>query len=184
MKILIFLALAALVVAETCGAQTFRGLDRSPLDIAYLPDNFAHDRPGDQKAILRVTYSRPQKKGRNVFGGLVAYGQVWRTGANEASEMKVYQDVTIGGKTLKAGTYSLFSIPNEDEWTLIFNSELDYWGAYSYKEDNDVLRVAANAKQIEATVEAFTIQFDSEGENKAKMILAWDQTMVEIPVQY
>ena len=184
MKKVLLLALATVSFSVAAVSQSFRGLDRSPLDIAYLPDNFAHDRIGDQKAIIKVTYSRPQKKGRDIFGGIVPFGKVWRTGANEATEIKIYQDITIGGKRLKAGTYSLFSIPGEEEWTLIFNSDLDFWGAYSYKEQNDVLRVTANARQIEATVEAFVIQFDSSSENKAKLILALDRTMVEVPVEY
>jgi len=184
MKKLLPLGLVALLWTVAATGQSFRGLDRSPLDIAYLPDNFAHDRIGDQKALIKVTYSRPQKKGRDVFGGIVSYGEVWRTGANEATEIKVYQDITIGGKKLKAGTYALFSIPNQEEWTLIFNSDLDFWGAYSYKEQNDVLRIKAKSQQVEATVEAFAIQFDSVGENQAKMILAWDRTTVEVPVEY
>jgi len=184
MKKFILVGFAAILCSTASIGQTYQGLDRSSLDIAYLPDNFAHDRTGNQKAVVRVTYSRPQKKGRNVFGELVPYGRVWRTGANEATEIKVYQDITIGGKKLKAGTYSLFSIPGEEQWTLIFNSDLDYWGAYSYKEQNDVLRVSGKAGPIEATVESFTIQFDSSGENNGVMMLVWDQTKVEVAVEY
>lgn len=184
MRKIVLLALATVLFSVTAIGQSFRGLDRSPLDIAYLPDNFAHDRIGDQKAIIRITYSRPQKKGRDVLGGIVPFGQVWRTGANEATEIKVYQDITIGGKKLNAGTYSMFAIPDKEEWTLIFNSDLDYWGAYSYNEENDVLRVTASAKQIEATVEAFVIQFESSAANRATLTLAWDRTMVEVPVEY
>ena len=97
-------------------AQSFRGLDRSPLDMAYFPDNFAHDRGAEDKAIVRVIYSRPQKKGREIFGNKVPYGKVWRTGANEAPELKVYQDITLSGKEVKAGTYALFTLPGENEW--------------------------------------------------------------------
>ena len=164
--------------------QDFRGIDKSPMDRAFLPDNFAHDREGGDEAIIRVTYSRPQKKDRVVFGGLVAYDKVWRTGANEATEIKFYQDVTFGGKKVKAGAYALFSIPGKDEWTIILNSDLDYWGHYSYNEKADVLRVKASYKTIEDTVEAFTIQFTKKGETPTMMWLAWDTTVVEVPIEY
>ena len=165
-------------------AQSFRGLDRSPLDIAYLPDHFAHDRYPGQKAVIKITYSRPQKKGREIFGAKVPFGQIWRTGANEATEVKVYQDITVGGEKLKAGSYSLFTIPGEKEWTIIFNSDLDYWGAYSYKVANDVLRIKVSATTMPEVLEAFSIQFEDKGDNTAHMKLAWDRTLVEVPVKY
>ena len=165
-------------------AQSFRGLDKSPLDIAYFPDNFAHDRGVGDKAVLKVIYSRPQKKGRKIFNGRVPYGRVWRTGANEATEVKVYQDITLGGKALKAGSYSLFAIPGESEWEIIINTDLDYWGSYSYNKEKDVLRVKASTQSIDTVVEAFTIQFKADGDGQAIMMMAWDQTLVEVPVGY
>jgi hypothetical protein len=163
-------------------AQTFTGLDKSPMDMAYYPHNFAHDRKAGDKAIIRVTYCRPNKKDRVVFGTLIPYGKVWRAGANESTEIKFYQDVTFQGKKVKAGTYSLFVIPTETEWTIILNSDVDYWGAFSYKEANDVLRITAPVKKTEATVENFTIQFSKIGEANPVMRLAWDTTLVEIAI--
>lgn len=96
-------------------AQGFKGPDKSPMDMAYFPDNFAHDRKKDEKAVIRVVYSRPQKNGREVFGKLVPFGEVWRTGANEATEIKFYHDVELAGKHVNAGSYSLFTIPREKE---------------------------------------------------------------------
>ena len=183
-KLALLSALIILYPLATQAQNNWRGLDRSPLDMAYFPDNFAHDRQGDQKAVVRVIYSRPQKKGRKIFGNKVQYGKVWRTGANEAAEIKFYKDVTIGGKKVKAGTYSLFTIPGEKEWTIIINSDLDYWGAYSYKEQNDILRTTVKSKKMEGNVEAFTIQFDANGNKQAVMKLAWDQTLVEVPMSY
>jgi hypothetical protein len=165
-------------------AQSFRGPDKSAMDMAYFPDHFAHDRKEGQKAIIRVTYSRPMKNGREIFGSLEPYGKVWRTGANEATEIKLYQDVTFGGKKIKAGAYSLFTIPGEKEWTIIFNKDLDYWGAYSYNEKNDVARITAPVTSLDTTVEAFTIQFEDKGAQQGAMWLAWDQTGVAIPFQY
>ena len=173
-----------LLIGLSASAQSFRGLDRSPMDMAYLPDNFAHDRQAGDKAIIRVIYSRPQKKGRELFGKKLPYGKVWRLGANEAPEIKIYQDITLGGKQLAAGTYSLFALIGETEWELILNSDLDYWGAYSYDKGKDVLRAAAPVKSLDQVVEAFSIQFEETGENQATMRLAWDQTMVELPIGY
>jgi len=161
-----------------------RGLDKSPLDIAYLPHNYAHDREPGEKVIAKVVYSRPQKKDRVVFGGIVPYGKVWRTGANENTEIHFYQDITIGGEKVKAGTYSLFTIPGEKTWTIILNSNMDYWGAFSYNEENDVLRTQVEAGGNEEVVEAFTIQFATTDGESAIMKLAWDKTLVEVPIGY
>ena len=184
-----FLLACLLALAFTnLQAQTFRGLDKSPMDMAYYPDDFAHDRKfapqkaGD-KAYIRFTYNRTAKKDREVFGKLVPFGKVWRVGANEAPEIKLYQDVTIQGQPLKAGVYSVFMIPNENEWTVIFNSDLDVWGAYSYNQANDVLRVAANVKKTEEVVENLSIQFSKGTNNEAIMRLGWDKTVVELPIK-
>ncbi len=181
---LLFLALAG------ANAQTFRGLDKSPMDMAYYPDDYAHDRKfapakiGTDKAMIRVTYSRPAKAGREVFGKLVPYGKVWRVGANEAPEIKFYQDVTIGGKKLPAGTYALLTIPNEKEWTLIFSSDLDQWGAYSYNEALDLARVTAPVQKSETVLESFSIQFAKKDAKNAVMYLGWDTTVVAVPVSF
>ena len=182
-KLTLFLFLV-LMISSVSYAQSLRGLDKSPLDNAYFPDNFAHDRKPGEKAVLRVTYSRQQKKERDVFGGIVPYDKVWRTGANEATEIILYQDVKFVDKKLKAGSYSLFTIPGEKEWTIIFNSDLDYWGAYSYNPENDVLRISVQTGTLDEVVEAFTIQFEKKDEGTAVMKLAWDQTLVELPFSY
>jgi hypothetical protein len=165
-------------------AQDFRKPDKSPMDMAYFPDHFAHDRKEGEKAIIRVTYSRPLKNDREIFGKLVPYGQVWRTGANEATEIKFYQDVDFGGKRIKAGSYSLFTIPGEKEWTIILNSDLDYWGAYKYNQKNDVIRVPASVGNLSDPVESFSIQFDRKGDKQGVMKLAWDKTVAEVPFSY
>ncbi|MEM6633790.1 MAG: DUF2911 domain-containing protein [Bacteroidota bacterium] len=184
MKSLLFLFLFTCACVFCASAQSFRGLDRSPMDMAYLPDNFAHDRKEGDQAIIRVTYSRPQKKGRDLFGGLLSYGKVWRVGANEAPEINVYQDITLGGKKLQAGTYSLFAIPGEKEWEIIINSDLNYWGAYSYDSAKDIIRIITSVRSLDQVVEAFSLQFQETGSKQATMRLAWDQTMVEVPITY
>jgi hypothetical protein len=184
MKNLLLSALLILLVAMVSQGQDLPAPDTSPMDMAYFPDNFAHDRKPGEKPIARVIYSRPRKGERVVFGKLVPYGEVWRTGANEATEIKFYQDVTLGGKKVKAGTYSLFSIPGEKEWTLILNTDLDYWGAYSYNPKNDVVRVTAPASPLADAVEYFTIGFRGKGGKSATMKLAWEKTAVEVPFTF
>ncbi len=184
MRFLVYSLLFIFSTSLSATAQSFRKIDKSPMDAAYLPDNFAHDRNDGEKAIVKVYFSRPQKNGRDIFGAKVPYGKVWRTGANEAVEFKAYQDITIGGEKLKAGTYSLFTIPGKKEWTIIINSDLDYWGAYSYKEKNDVLRVNVKAITNSDVVEAFSIQMEDKGNNTAILRLAWDKTIVEVPLGY
>lgn len=179
---LLFLALTA------AAAQTFRGLDKTPMDMAYYPDDYAHDRKfapakiGTDKAMVRVTYNRPAKNGREIFGKLVPYGKVWRAGANEAPEIKFYQDVTIGGKKIPAGNYALLTIPNENEWTIILSSDLDQWGAYSYNQALDVARVNVPVQKSDSVIENFSIQFAKKDAKNATMYLGWDTTMVAVPV--
>ena len=183
----IFFVCFVLGMAWNLGAQTFRGLDKSPMDMSYYPDDFAHDRKfapekvGD-KAFIRLIYSRPAKKDRDVFGELIPYNKVWRVGANEAPEIKFYQKVTIQGKKLKAGVYSLYIIPDEKEWTIIFNSDLDIWGAYSYNEAKDVLRVKVAPKTTNEAIEHLSIQFVAGKNQEALMQLGWDRTIVELPI--
>lgn len=182
-KITLFILFIAAVTFES-EAQSFRGPDKSPMDVAYLPDNFAHDRKAGEEVVAKVYYSRPNKADRVVFGGIVPYGKVWRVGANEAVEFKAFQDITLGGKALSAGTYSLFAIPNEGEWTIIINSDLDYWGAFKYDESKDVLRISVPSKSIEEPIESFSIRFEESEAGKGVMRMGWDKTMVEIPVSY
>ena len=182
--------LCSLTISTAAFSQKMPGLDKSPMDMTYYPNDFAHDRKfapkqiGDMPAIVRVIYSRPAKKEREVFGGMVKYGNVWRTGANEAPEIKFYRDVTIKGNKVKAGTYALYTIPNTDEWTIILSTDLDQWGAYSYSQDKDVLRVNVPVKMIDDVVENFTIQLIQSTGNEATMKLAWDQTLVEVPIGF
>ncbi len=190
-KTLLLLSLFSLIIIEV-QAQKLRGTDKSPMDMAYYPDNFAHDRKfapkliGDMPAIVRVTYSRPAKKEREVFGTkIVPYGEVWRLGANESAEIKFYQDVTIQGNKVKAGTYSLFAIPTATEWTIILNKDLDFWGAYSYNKENDVLRVSVPTKKTDEVVENFSIQcVKGSNDKEITMKMAWDMTLVEVPISF
>lgn len=129
---------------------------------------------------VSVTYGRPYKKGRVIFGELVKYGEVWRTGADEATVVTFNKDAQFAGHPVKAGSYTLFTIPKENEWTIILNSKLEQWGAYDYEKnkDKDVLQVNVPAKKTNNIVEQHTIRFTPEN----NMIIEWDQTQVEVPV--
>jgi hypothetical protein len=116
-------------------------------------------------------------KGREIFGNLVPYGKVWRTGANEASVIEFNKDVKLNGKLVKAGKYSLFTIPGEDKWIIILNSIWDQWGAYNYDESKDVARFEVEPKEVE-NHEKLNILLSSEG----KMQIIWEETAVELQV--
>lgn len=182
-RLTIFICLLA-ICSVAANAQKFRPLDKSPRGIAWYPDHFAHDRKEGDKALVRVLYSRPAANGREIFGKLVPFEKVWRAGADEATEIKFYQDATIGGKKVKAGTYALFTIPGEKEWTIILSSDLDYWGAYKYRESADVLRVTAPATKAAAPIENFSIVFEKVSDKAAKMYLGWASTVVEVPISF
>ena len=160
-----------MLLSINVNAQKFSKLDASPLDLAtYRTERNA-------PAMIKVLYSRPQLKGRDL-NSLAPKGKIWRTGANEATEITFTKAVNFGGKQVKAGTYSLFTIPGDNEWTIILNSNTGGWGAYGYDESNDVARVKGKVTSGE-NVEAFSIAFDKSG----TMYLAWGTTRVSIPVK-
>lgn len=127
---------------------------------------------------ITIDYSQPSVKGRKIWEGLVPYGKVWRTGANEATWIEVSKDVTIAGKTLPKGKYGLFSIPGSDEWTIIFNKTWDQWGAYNYEAEKDVLRVTAKAEKTTANTENFTITIDDKG----VVTILWEKVKVSFDI--
>lgn len=134
-------------------------------------------------AYTKITYSQPHKRGRVVFGNLVPYGQVWRTGANEATEITLTKDMMVNGKSLKAGTYSLFTIPEKDKWTIIFNAEQGLWGSYNYNEKLDVLRIEVPVKTNPVIYEPFTMLFNQKNE-LADLLIYWDNVSVSIPFKF
>jgi hypothetical protein len=160
-----------MLLSFNANAQDFHGLDKSPMDAASFPSSYK-----DSNKLVKVVYSRPQLIGRSLEK-LAPNGKVWRTGANEAVEITLYADMKIGGKTVKAGTYTLATIPGEKEWTIIINSDLNTWGSYFYNEGNDVARVKADVTEGKESLEAFSIAFDDKG----TMHLGWDKVRVAVP---
>lgn len=132
---------------------------------------------------IEVEYSRPGMKDREIFGKLVPYGEMWRTGANASTKIKFDKDITVNGKELKAGEYALYTIPGEAEWTIIFHKNLTYWGVGDYKEEEDALRVTAKPAKLTNTVETFTIEFSHFTMSGAKLFLAWENTAVGIDIE-
>jgi len=165
----------ALVFTTNVSAQKFSGLDKSPMDMATYPSSYKVS----DKAV-RVTYSRPQLKGRSV-SELAPAGEVWRTGANEAVEITFYKDAKVGGTDVKAGTYSLFTIPGESEWTVVLNSNLNQWGAYSYSKKADVARVKATTSTDSESLDAFSIAF-KDADGGAHLVMAWGTVRVALPI--
>ena len=156
----------AMIFASEATAQKFPSMDKSPADVASFPTSYKIA----DKAV-KITYGRPQLKGRNM-SELAPNGEVWRTGANEAPEITFYKDVTFGGKSVKAGTYALFTIPGDGEWTVILNNNLNQWGAYFYDTTADVVRVKASASSDSDSLEAFSIAF-KEVEEGTHMVMGW-----------
>jgi tetratricopeptide (TPR) repeat protein len=129
---------------------------------------------------ISVDYSRPDKRGRDIFGGLVPYGKVWRTGANQPTKIKFSDAVKIEGKDLPAGEYAFYTMPGENEWTIIFSKNLKLWGAYGYKDDADALRVTVKPSMAPNPVESFTIGFADLKDDSATITLDWDKTHVPV----
>ena len=130
---------------------------------------------------IEVTYSRPNMKGRKIFGDLVPYGKMWRTGANAPTRIKFGDDVTVGGMPVKAGEYSLYTIPNTDEWEIILNKDVS-GGLPAYKTEEDVMRFKVKPVANPVPAETFTMQFMNVGASTAELNLRWDKTVVAIPI--
>lgn len=163
------------MLQNQASGQRFSQLDKNPVDIAYLkPKNYS-------KPLIKVVYSRPVKKSEKVFGEQVPYNKIWRTGANEATEVKFYNDVKIGNKIVKAGVYSLHTIPGEKEWTVILNTKVDTWGTVFYNPEKDVVRIKVPVKKGRP-IDIFSIAF-KQNYNDTFMVLAWDTTRVGIPIE-
>lgn len=131
--------------------------------------------------VVSITYGSPAVKGREVFGGLEAYGKVWRAGANEATVISFTGDVTVNGEALPAGTYALFAIPGESEWTLIFNGTPNQWGAYDYDAGKDVLRVMVDAQEA-PHAEWLRYGFDDLKATSAQAYLHWSTVKVPFTI--
>jgi len=135
-----------------------------------------------ESANISITYGQPSKKGRVIFGGLEKYGKVWRTGANNATEITFRKDVNFGGTPVKAGTYTLFTIPNETEWSVILNTEMKQWGAFGYDKikDKNVAEVKVPVTKLTTPEEKLIIKSNNDKE----LIISWDDVLVSVPLKW
>ncbi|MGD9329451.1 MAG: DUF2911 domain-containing protein [Cyclobacteriaceae bacterium] len=143
----------------------------------------------DGDLILTVEYCRPYKKGRLIFGeksegALLPFGEYWRTGANEATEVEFNKDISINGNSLPAGRYRFYTVPGKSDWTIAFNSELGKWGYGEPDYDLDVLVLEIPSIDGSDLIEQFTISATKTSEKRMELILAWDRTKVSIPINY
>jgi len=155
--------------------------------VTALSSSLAQEKPASPQATatgkigaanVKIVYCQPSARGRKIMGGLVPYGEVWRTGANEATTIEIDKPVKIEGKDLAAGKYSLFTIPGENEWTIIINKDAKQWGAYKYKQEDDVLRVTVKPTKAATPVETFNIAV-----GKDDVQLKWENTAVAFKVK-
>ncbi len=166
-------------------ANPYVPVDVSPMDLAYFPADYAIKKMSDTSLKLplaRVIYSRPHRAGRKIFGGLVTFGQPWRLGANEATEIEFFQPATIQNKRIEKGRYILYAIPFEDHWIIVFNSNLYSWGL-KLAEADDIARFEVPAITKPQTIEYFTIAFDKTATG-ADLLMAWEALEVRLPIQF
>lgn len=154
--------------------------------MSYYPADYPVLKISDKASegpLVRIIYGRPQKNGRLVFGSLVEYGKVWRLGANEATEIEFYKDVTISNKKVKKGRYTLYAIPEPGSWTVIINKDTDTWGAFKYDMKNDILRTSVPVIQVKEPVETLSITF-VKTDSGCDLLVAWDNTEILLPVLF
>jgi hypothetical protein len=161
------------------------GLDKSPMDMSYFPVDYPklkmtgsiHEPP-----IARVIYSRPQKNNRTIFGNLVKYGSIWRLGANEASEIEFFRDVNITDKKVAKGRYIIYCIPQEDNWTLVLNSDLFTWGL-KIDSTKDEYKFNIPIAKTRFPYELFTMEFEKAGKGM-QLNMEWDSVKASLPITW
>lgn len=169
----ILLFIITLLISTDFSAQEFPRLDLSPMDISIA-------RNENMSPLIRVIYSRPQKRNRVIFGDLVPFGKVWRTGANEATELEIYEPLKFGDKIITPGTYTLYTIPNEKDWIVIINCDTNAWGSYNYDESLDHARITVNSKSAAAPIESLSMAFKPIP-NGFSLMIGWDDRFIEVP---
>lgn len=171
MKKIITIVFVAL--ASFSNAQSLKTPAKSPLSSVKQAVGLAD---------VTVDYSRPSKSGRTVFGDVVPYGEIWRTGANASTKIVFGEDVKVNGQAVKAGTYSLYTIPNKEDWTIIFNKNLSLWGSDGYTETEDATRILVKSQKLNEVVETFTIQFSNTKTTQITADLMWENTKVSFDI--
>ena len=169
--------IALLAIANLAAAQMNMGQDKSKRP---SPPASAECKFSDGKTV-KIDYSSPRVKGRKIFGGLVPYGEVWRTGANEATTFIASTNVNVGGKEVPAGSYTIFSVPKEDGWMLVISKKTGEWGTDYPGEKEDLARAPMSVSKTPGAVENFTIHFD-QGAKKCSLHMEWENTRATVEV--
>lgn len=163
-----------MLLSTNVDAQKFAKMDKSPMDAAAFPTDYKN-----ADKLIKIIYSRPQLKDRAV-SKLAPNGKVWRTGANEAPELTLFTDMKLGDTTVKAGTYSFYVIPGDNQWTAIISTDRNVWGSYFYDQANDVARLAVPVSNAKESLEAFSIAFE-KSDDGVHMHLGWGTTRIAVP---
>jgi hypothetical protein len=180
----LFTTLSLFLAFAVMAQQKPTELDKSPMDMSYWPANYpilkmsgkAKDQP-----IARIIYGRPLKNNRIIFGGIIKYNEMWRLGANEATEIETFRTLKIGGKILAKGRYTVYCLPTENKWTIIINKDNFCWGNFTYDIKKDLIRTDIDLEKNTEAVEAFTIYFD-DTKNGANLIFLWDDIKTSLPI--
>jgi hypothetical protein len=163
-------------------SNPYVGVDVSPMDMTYLPIDYPKMNGRPAVPTARVIYSRPHKQGRKIFGTLLKYGEPWRLGANECTEIELFKPVTIQKTTIPKGRYVLYCIPYADKWTIVFNSNLFSWGL-DLDSTKDLHRFDIPATKKNMSVEYFSMIFQPAA-GGAELVMAWDDVEARLPIQY
>ena len=172
--------------AEPSTVNPYAGVDLSPMDMCYFPVDYPKLKMAhagvEATPYARVIYSRPHLQGRHIFHEVLKYGEPWRMGANEATELQLFRDASIQGKTIRAGRYTLYCIPQQKEWTIVLNTNTDTWGL---EQDAalDAGRFTVPVEEKNQSLEFYTMIFEGTGPN-ASLLMAWDNVEVRLPIRF
>lgn len=169
---------------------SFPAVDASPADMVHYPDKSRYSnylKPEELEGSepqVKVSYARPQMKGRKIFGELLPYGEVWRVGANESTEISFYQDVMIGDADVRAGRYNLYATVNATEWTFILNTDIPAWGAANRDESKDVASITVPVSSDTESLEALSMIFNKVDADHVELVVGWDTTRAALPIKF
>lgn len=166
-------------------ANVYATVDVSPMDMSYYPVEYYKLNMAKQATsplLVRVIYSRPHLNGRKLFSGILKYGEPWRLGANESTEIQFFREVAIQDKKIKPGRYVMYCIPEEHSWTIVFNSNLDTWGLQP-DTSKDLFRFSVPVSKVDHHTEYFTIIFE-KSDKGANMVVAWDEYEIKLPIEF
>ena len=170
-------------LVKTDSINPYAPVDVSPMDVSYFPVDYPIEHMYNRAStplIARVVYSRPHRQGRRVFGSLLKYGEPWRLGANEATEIEFFRPVEIEGKTIARGRYTLYAIPFDGRWTIVFNSNTDVWGLVP-DPSKDVFKIDVPVQTTTSLVEYFSMVFQ-DSDKGADLVMAWDSVIAKLPI--